>query len=177
MIKSWWEIQYCRNSTTVTLPHSTKSSLSSKIPQFYGHISFCNFTHIKTHLGKGVDNVSSWYLIHQIILYKNNKHFEVRNIQLESCPHCSHQSAGLRSANKNHEGKKSNKNKIRDILTAMALTRDVFPAFWRPIRESSISCLKNKLKCTLINSKKELRSQKVELCDTKSFKLGNRLLE
>lgn len=30
-------------------------------------------------------------------------------------------------------------------LTAMVLTRDVFPAFWRPTRESSISCLKNKL--------------------------------
>jgi hypothetical protein len=30
--------------------------------------------------------------------------------------------------------------------TATALTRDVFPAFCRPTKESSISCLKNKLK-------------------------------
>lgn len=31
------------------------------------------------------------------------------------------------------------------IHTATALTSDVFPAFCRPTRESSISCLKNKL--------------------------------
>jgi hypothetical protein len=30
-------------------------------------------------------------------------------------------------------------------LTAIALTREVFPAFCKPTRESSISCLKNKL--------------------------------
>jgi hypothetical protein len=30
-------------------------------------------------------------------------------------------------------------------LTAIVLTREVFPAFCKPTRESSISCLKNKL--------------------------------
>lgn len=32
-----------------------------------------------------------------------------------------------------------------NALTAIELTRDVFPAFWSPTRDSSISCLKNRL--------------------------------
>lgn len=37
-------------------------------------------------------------------------------------------------------------------LTAMALTSEVFPAFCKPTRESSISCLKNKLKRNIVKN-------------------------
>lgn len=43
-------LQDCRDPTTVTLPHSTKSSLPSKIPKLYCNITFCNFSHIKPNL-------------------------------------------------------------------------------------------------------------------------------
>lgn len=44
-------------------------------------------------------------------------------------------------------GKGPLENDINDyLLTATTLTRDVFPAFWSPIKESSISCLKKRLR-------------------------------
>jgi hypothetical protein len=60
--------------------------------------------------------------------------------------------------------------KLSELMhTATALTSDVFPAFCNPTRESSISCLKNKLKqkyccveykCTIVtNQHVMLRSQ------------------
>jgi hypothetical protein len=69
-------------------------------------------------------------------------------IPLESCPHCSHLSAkhsshGLESK---HQSSMVMHLKLSELMhTATALTSDVFPAFCNPTRESSISCLKNKL--------------------------------
>lgn len=34
----------------------------------------------------------------------------------------------------------------QSVRTAITLTSDVFPAFWSPIKDSSISCLKKRLK-------------------------------
>lgn len=85
----------------------------------------------------------------QCYLTLHTKHV-IRYLQLESCLHYSLPS------DKNTISISIMKSDITPThteqcekvwcsLTAMALTSEVFPAFWRPTRESSISCLKNKL--------------------------------
>lgn len=43
------DIHNRRNRTAVSLPHATESRLTSKIPQFYCHVSFGNLSHIESY--------------------------------------------------------------------------------------------------------------------------------
>lgn len=46
--------------------------------------------------------------------------------------------------------KKEEKINMIIVLTATTFTREVFPAFWSPIRDNSISCLKKRLQSNQI---------------------------
>lgn len=147
-LPSIWTLQYGRDTATIALPHCSESSLPSKIPKFYSYISFCNFAHVEANLvffrecmWQYVDESVGHFIIYLFNqdTYSRNHVFAVTSglmkIKVKLVPW-----NDFRKRDDRKHGK------IWSSLTAMALTRDVFPAFWRPMRESSISCLKNRLK-------------------------------
>jgi len=109
------DIHNCRNCTAVSLPHASESWLASKIPQFYCDISFGYLSHIESYS-------------------RNHILTKPTGLQKKTCLPMIQSSSILWVVPKGCL-----------ILTAMTFTSDVFPAFWSPIKESSISCLKKRL--------------------------------
>lgn len=112
------DVHNCRNRTAISLPHAAESWLASKIPQFYCDISFGYLSHIESYSRNHILTKASGL----------GKKFN----------HDKYISSGTQYMS-------GTKSVTYQILTAITLTSDVFPAFWSPIKESSISCLKKRL--------------------------------
>lgn len=186
-------IHNCRNCTAVSLPHTPKSGLTSKIPQLYCDIPFSDFSHIKSYL-KYHHRISLVKWMPQMFQNKMKNKYIVQKTRRKSTNRRNHiftVSTGLeskigvgeRSANNEQcltiltynnyqfvpspQKKQSPKRTTRiylypqrrlvNLLTATTFTSEVFPAFWRPIRDSSISCLKKRLHHKIMSVKTPLK--------------------
>lgn len=89
-------IHNSRDTTTVSLPHCSEPPLSTKVPKLYCDISLCHFSHVEPNLSSIARII---FLLqrqhaHNLQTYNNSKcNKRQRYTQLESCLHCSPQSA------------------------------------------------------------------------------------
>ena len=92
-------IHNSRDTTTVSLPHWPEPPLSPKVPKLYCDISLSHFSHVEPNLRLTPRII--FQLQRQTCSQSSNmQQFKIqskskaRYTQLESCPHCSPQSAG-----------------------------------------------------------------------------------